>query len=179
MGGGVPTTPMYAVVGCDECSALWVLEGRPDTTSCPRCEKRHQVDRLRSLAEAASADAAKAARSRLLVERSGVETDLGDFGAQGDAVADAGVDETAYLEAAGIDPEEVAEAGDIATSRGGSRSPRDVVRDALETLDRPTADEVGAWAGERGVDRDAVERTLARLREEGAVSVSGGRYRLL
>ncbi len=170
---------MYAVVGCDRCSALWVVEGRPDTTACPRCEKRHRVDGLRSLAEADTADAAREARSRLLAERSGADADLADFGAQGEAVAEAGVDEDAYLAAAGLDPDEVADAGEVATGSGGSTSPKAVVREALAALEEPTLEDVVARAAERDVDRAAVERVLARLRERGAVSESGGRYRLV
>lgn len=170
---------MYRVVGCDRCSALWVLEGRPDTTACPRCEKRHTVERLRSLAETDTADAARAARSRLLAERSGAETDLADFDAQEAAVTDAGVDEDAYLEAAGIDADEVTSAGEVAGVGGRSTSRTAVVLEALADLDRPTAAEVVDRATERGVDRDAAERVLARLRERGEVSESEGRYRLL
>lgn len=170
---------MYAVVGCEHCSALWVLEGRPETTTCPRCETRHRVERLRSLAETETAPAAREARSRLLAERSGSDADLADFGALGQAAADAGVDEDAYLEAAGIDPETVADVGERLGGSGGSPSRRDVVREALRELDRPTADEVAERAGERGVEREYVERLLSRLRERGEVSVSDGRYRLL
>ena len=62
---------MYAVVGCNECDALWVVEGRPESTSCPRCEKRHRFGKLKKFYESEHADEAREARSRLFATRSG------------------------------------------------------------------------------------------------------------
>lgn len=60
---------MYAVVGCPECEALWIVDGRPNTTTCPRCSTRHQYDRLRKLTETPDLDAAREARTSLLADR--------------------------------------------------------------------------------------------------------------
>ena len=49
---------MYAVVGCSNCRALWVVEDRPETTQCPRCRTSHRFGRLKAFAETDSADAA-------------------------------------------------------------------------------------------------------------------------
>jgi DNA replicative helicase MCM subunit Mcm2 (Cdc46/Mcm family) len=170
---------MYAVVGCDRCSALWVVEGRPETTACPQCEKRHRFERLRALAETDTAAAAKEARSRILAERSGVDADLEDVASMGEAVDDAGMSDEEYLEAAGLDADAVTEAGEDATGRDATPSRQEAVRMALRDLDAPTADEVAEHAAEHGVDREYVERALAKLRRRGEVSESRGRYRLL
>jgi len=175
---------MYAVVGCGECGALWVVEGEPRTTGCPRCGKRHRFDRLRRFAETEDEDRARGARAALLAERSGhadVFEELGSFADLEAAVEDVGVSDEEYLGAAGIDVEEVAAAGEDATGGAGSgRSSRPaVVRDALDALEAPTEADVVEYAAERGVPPESARALLARLVRAGEASESGGRYRPL
>jgi len=167
---------MYAVVGCPDCGALKIVEGRPETTTCPRCGRRSTFATLRQFHRADSLDAAQAARSRLLAERAGADPDAA---AVDDAAAEAaGVDDDEYLDARGADPDAAAAAGER-TGRGSGESRRETVECALDRLDRPTEDEVVAYAAERGVPRVYVERALEELRERGEVTVTDGRYRLL
>lgn len=168
---------MYRVVGCRDCRALWVLEGRPETTQCPRCRTRHPVDRLRAFARTESADEAREARSRLLADREDRTLD-DDFETLGRAAMDAGPDEETYLEASGVDSEAVADAAER-DAGGGSSARREVVRDALRELDAPTADEVADRAAERGVPREWTREALDRLVRRGEVTRSGEGYRLL
>lgn len=170
---------MFAVVGCRRCHALWVVEGRPDSTSCRRCERRYRFDRLERFAEAETAAAAKEARSRLLQDRGEGAADLDDFATLEADAMDAGMSDEEFLAASGLDADEVADAGGDPSSSSDSRSRREVVLDGLRELDSPTREEVRAYAGEHGVDPDYVDRALGRLRERGEVSESGGRYRLL
>ncbi|MEF8841785.1 MAG: DUF5817 domain-containing protein [Haloarculaceae archaeon] len=174
---------MYAVVGCNRCGALWVVEGRPESTGCPRCEKRHRFEKLRHLAEAASADAAREARSRLVARRGGHEDQLEaleDFSTLGEAADRAGVSDEAFLRDAGVDHDAVAEAGERAESgHGCSRSRRQVVLDAIEALDRPTESAVIEYTTDAGVPASYVETALERLQRHGEVTESDGRYRRL
>jgi len=174
---------MYAVVGCSRCGALWVVEGRPDSTGCPRCETRHRFDGLKRFAETDSADAAREARSRLLAERSGhgdrLEA-LDDFSTLGEAADRAGVSDAEFLRGSGVDADAVAEAGERAESgQGRSRSRREVVLDAVEELDRPTEPAVIEYAADAGVPESYVEVALERLRRRGEVTETDGRYRRL
>jgi len=172
---------MFRVVGCRECGALWIVADRPETTTCPRCETRRQLDRLHAFAETEDVATARQARAALLADRTG----------HGDAfenldVAVAGqldLDEgprSSSLEAAGLDPQAVAEAGERA-SAGPARSPsrRETVLAALDELDQPTEAGVVEYAGTRGVPPEAVRELLERLTRTGAVSESDGRYRRL
>lgn len=172
---------MYAVVGCSNCDALWVVEGRPETTSCPRCGKRRQFAKLKKFAETDTADAAKNVRSAMQQKRAGDEQDLDDFTTMGERAMESGLDEAEFLTASGLDADEVAEAGERADGHGTrtSMSKREAVERAVETLDRPTTDEIAAFAAEHGVERDYVERALTKLERAGAVTESGGRYRSL
>jgi predicted nucleic acid-binding Zn-ribbon protein len=174
---------MYAVVGCNRCGALWVVEGRPDSTGCPRCEARHRFERLKKFAETASADAAREARSRLLAERGGRGDQLDgleDFATLGEAADRAGVSDEEFLRGSGVDADAVAEAGERAGSgRGRSRSRREVVLDAIEDLDRPIESAVVEYATDEGVPRGYVEEALERLRRRGEVTETDGRYRRL
>jgi hypothetical protein len=174
---------MYSVVGCGRCGALWVVEGRPDSTGCPRCETRHRFEKLKRFAETDSADAAREARSRMLAERGGhgeAHEALDDFRTLGTDTDRAGMSDEAFLRASGVDADAVAEAGERAEAgEGRSRSRRRVVLDALEELDRPTAAAVTRYATDAGVPEGYVEEALERLRRRGEVTESGGRYRRL
>lgn len=171
---------MYAVVGCGQCQALWVVEGDPKSTGCPRCGKRHQFRKLRKFAETDTAEAAKNVRSRMLQNRDGVDADLDDFATMEQDAMASGMNDDEFLTASGLDADEVAAAGQRAEeSSGGSRSRREVVVDALRDLDAPTEADVRDYAADEGVDADYVERALEKLRRRGEVSESQGQYRLL
>jgi len=172
---------MYAVVGCSECSALWIVEGRPETTACPRCRTRHRFTRLRSFVETENENEARDARAAMLAERSdseGAVDALDSFEAMERRAEDAGVSDEEYLEGAGIDPEEVADAREAAGTESAS-SNRETVVEGLRRLDAPTESEVVAYAADRGVPEEYTRAALAKLVEAGRVSESGGRYRLL
>jgi len=170
---------VYAVVGCSDCSALWVVAGRPETTSCPRCGTRRQFAKLRKFAETETADAAKNVRSAMQQRRAGDERDLDDFATMGDRAEESGVDDETFLTGAGLDADEVAAAGERAESTPSSLSKREAVTAAVERLDHPTEDEIVAFAAEHGVDRAYVERALAKLQRAGEVTESDGEFRAL
>jgi hypothetical protein len=175
---------MYAVVGCNRCDALWVVEGTPETTSCPRCGKRHRFRKLRRFYEAETSTEAKDARSKLIARRGGhgeTLAELGGFETLGREADRVGVSDEEYLEGSGVDSETVARAGERADEAGRStgRSKRQVVLDALCELDRPTEEEIEEYAAEAGVDGEYVERALTKLSRAGEVSENGGRYRRL
>lgn len=178
---GATVCRMYAVVGCPECTALWIVEGRPETTECPRCRRRHQFTRLKSFAETDDENEARDARAALLAERSGgadARDALDSFAAMERRAEEAGVSDEEYLAGSGIDPEDVADAGEPSESGGGS-SRHETVLEGLERLDAPTEADVVAYAADRGVPEEYTKKALAKLRRAGRVSESDGRYRLL
>ena len=176
---------MYAVVGCSDCGALKIVEGRPETTQCPRCGKRKQFKKLKKFVETDDENHAREVRSSMLANRRGegdAFAELDSFAEMEHQLDDAGISDEEFLEASGIDTEEVAAAAErveqrSASTRGGSR--KETVRDALRELDRPMEDEVVEFAGERGVPADYVRDALEKLARHGEVSESRGRYRLL
>jgi hypothetical protein len=172
---------MYSVVGCNECNNLWIVDGRPETTQCSRCGKRHQFGKLKTFVETDDEDHAREVRSSMLANRQGHGesfAELESFAEMESQAEDAGVDETEFLERSGVDVGEVETAAER-DRESGSTSRRAVVREALETLDGPTADDVIAYAGDRGVSEEYVERALEKMVRSGDVSVSRGRYRPL
>ncbi|MWV38361.1 DUF5817 domain-containing protein [Natrialba sp. INN-245] len=174
---------MYAVVGCSECSNLWIIEGRSETTQCPRCGSRRPYEKRKKFVETDDANHARDVRASMLANRQGegeAFANLDSFSDLEGDVADGVVDETEYLEASGLDVEEVEAAGDR-DPRGPSRtgSKTEIVERALEDLERPTEDEIVAYADERGVSASYVRNALEKLLRRGAVSESGGRYRTL
>jgi DNA-directed RNA polymerase subunit M/transcription elongation factor TFIIS len=176
---------MYAVVGCNNCSNLWLLSDADtaQTANCSRCGKTHQTKKLRRFFESEDHAEARQARAAILAGKQGANEEFQKV----DSVAemerqldDAGIDDRAYLERSGFDADtvdEISAAGDV--SRSSSRSRRDVVTDALREQERPTEDDVVAYATEHGVPAEAVRDLLEKLRRRGEVSESRGRYRLL
>jgi hypothetical protein len=172
---------MYAVVGCRECTALWIVEGRPETTECPRCHRRHQFTRLKSFVETDDENEARDVRAALLAERSGGEEArdaLDSFVAMERRAEEAGVSDDEYLAGSGVDPDEVADAHEASGSGGGS-SRRETVLEGIERLDAPAEAEVVAYAADRDVPEAYTRKALAKLRRAGRISESGGRHRLL
>jgi hypothetical protein len=173
---------MYHVVGCSDCGALRIVEGRPETTRCGTCGARKQFSKVRSFVETDDLDHAREVRASMLANRQGegeAFAAMDSFAELEDDVADGVLDDDAFLEASGLDVDRVNEAGDRATETRGSTSRRETVENALRDLDAPTEEEVVAYADERGVPADYVERALSKLVQQGKVSQSRGRYRLL
>lgn len=171
---------MYAVVGCSDCQALWIVEGRPDTTECRRCGKRHRFDRLKRFVETDDRAAAREARGQMLAERDDQAAAFASVESAEDPTGETvGVDDEEYLRRSGIDPDEVAAAGERATRSGGSQSRREVVTEALREQDSPTEREVVVYAEAWGVPADYVRDALEKLREAGELTERDGGYRLL
>ncbi|SER53873.1 DUF5817 domain-containing protein [Natrinema salaciae] len=174
---------MYAVVGCSECSNLWIIEGRSETSQCPRCGSRTAYAKRKKFVETDDAAHARDVRASMLANRQGegeAFAELDSFAALEDEVADGVVDDAEYLEESGLDVDEVDAAGDR-DPRGPSRSgsKQEIVKGALEALDEPTEDEVVDYAGERGVSAAYVRDALEKLTRRGVASESRGQYRLL
>jgi hypothetical protein len=168
---------MYAVVGCTECRALWVVEDRPETTRCPRCGKRHQFGKLKAFAETETSDAAARVRSSMLANRS----EHGEFLDPREIdVDEVGMSEEEFLSASGVDPDAIvgAERG-ASGGTGGPRSRKQIVLDAFEELDEPTAEAIRAYASEADVPESYVDRALEKLQRAGTVTETGGVYRKL
>ena len=174
---------MYAVVGCSECSALWIVEGRPETSQCPRCGGRRQHAKRRTFVETDDEDHAREVRSSMLANRQGhgeAFAELDSFAEMDRRTESAGVDDETYLEASGVDSDAVAAAGNrTERGSGGGTSRKATVRQALRALSEPTEADVVAYAEERDVPADYTRRALAKLVRAGEVSESGGSYRLL
>lgn len=172
---------MYAVVGCSECTALWIVEGRPETTACPRCRTRHQFARLKTFVETDDENEARDARATMLAKRSDEEDALDalqPFEAMEQRAQEAGVSDETYLAGSGVDPDEVTEAATEDES-GGASSRREVVIEAVERLEEPTEAEVVGYATDRGVSGEYARKALEKLVSAGRASESGGQYRLL
>lgn len=170
---------MYAVVGCTDCSSLWVIETGGKTATCPRCGSRHRTEKLREFATAEDADAAREARSAMVANRRDAGDTAPSFGDLEAAVDGDAVDDATRLEAAGIDPDEVEAAGERAMEGQSSRSRREIVLDAFEEHDQPDVGVICNYAAERGVDGEYVQKLLRKLERAGEVTDTGSGYRRL
>ncbi|GAB7095890.1 DUF5817 domain-containing protein [Halolamina litorea] len=171
---------MYAVVGCTECGTYWLLTDprESDSATCPKCGRRHQTKKLKRFYETEDREAARQTRAALLAKKHGDSEAFADVAHVSELeakVEESGLSETEYLEASGIDADEVQAAGD--TSRSSSRSRDEKVRDAVR--EGGTEAEILSRAVDDGVPRGAAEKLLEKLRRQGEVIQSGGELRLV
>lgn len=173
---------MYAVVGCGECSALWIVEGRPETSQCPRCGTTRQYEKRRQFVTTDDEDHAREVRSSMLANRQDLGeafADLDSFAEMERYVDDAGVDDDTYLEQSGVDTAEVAAAAERSEGGGGSSSRKETVQQALRELEEPDESAVLDYASERGVPESYTRNALQKLLERGEATENRGQYRLL
>ncbi|QLC33017.1 replication protein H [Halarchaeum sp. CBA1220] len=173
---------MYAVVGCSDCSMLWVVEGRPERTECPRCGTSKAHAKRKQFVTTEDREHAAEVRASMLANRSGYGeafADLDSYAAMGERADEAVVDDEEYLDAAGVDTDEARAADERASSSGGSVSRTERVKEALHELDSPTADDVAGYCEEHGVSESFAREALERLARRGEASESRGVYRLL
>ena len=176
---------MYAVVGCNECAAMWLLSdpGTSDSATCPRCGKTHRTAKLKRFFESDDRAAAREARAALLAKKrdeSAAFAEIDHVSELERAVDEAGIGDREYLEASGLDADAVDEAGARAEGGGSaSRTRTEIVRDAVEAAEEPTEGNVVAEASERGVPSEAAREILTKLTRRGELSESRGRYRVL
>jgi len=176
---------MYAVVGCNNCSMLWLLTDpdSADSATCPRCERTHQTSKLKRLFASEDRSAAKEARSALLAKKQGDSETFADVAHVSELeqrAENAGIDDREYLEAAGLDADNIAAAGE--TTRESASSHDQIVREAVREAgggNKPTEDEIVAYAADRGVPNKKTSNLLEKLCRVGDASESRGRYRLL
>ena len=170
---------MYAVVGCGECQALWIVEGNPEHSECPRCGRSRKYEKRREFVTTDDENHAREVRSSMLAARQGQSdafAELDSFAELDEQVEGSGIDDETYLAESGIDPEEVAAAG---SEESTTKSREEIVREAISEQSEPTEEEVVAYASERGVPSSYTERALEKLVRGGEVSESRGVYRLL
>ena len=175
---------MYAVVGCTDCSAMWLLSDvhTAESATCPRCGRTHQTKKLRHFVEESDREAARQARSALLAKRDGnsaafadtahvakMERTLADDSQQ--------VSDNEYLSGVGINPDAVENA---AQSDDATRQSRpEIIRSAISSQDAPTEEDIISYATDRGVPTDAARELLEKLIRQGNLTESHGTYRLL
>lgn len=171
---------MYAVVGCGECTALWILEGRQETATCPRCGKRHRRASLRSFETTDDRQRARQVRTQLLADRS----DLGEsFETIADIDTAEALDEPVvpdddYLRGSGIDPEEVrAAATDVTSGSPGGGDRKSRVLAAIDRLEDPMESAVLEELEARGIPPNQAEAMLEKLVAAGELIKHRDRYR--
>ena len=174
---------MYAVVGCGECSALWIVEGRPETSQCPRCGTTRQYDKRRQFVTTENKDHAREVRSSMLANRQDLGeafAELDSFAEMDEYVDESGIDDETYLEASGVDTDDVAAAAER-SERGATtgRSHKETVRQALRDLEHPDESAVIAYASERGAPESYTKRALRKLVRGGEATETRGCYRLV
>lgn len=173
---------MYAVVGCSDCSMLWIVEGRPETSQCPRCGTTRQYAKRRKFVSTEDEDHAREVRASMLANRQGqgdAFAELDSFAEMERQIDEVGPSDAEYLEGSGLDADAVTEAGERATEARTSRSRKETVREAVRELDEATESAVVEYATERGVDAEYTRRALEKLVRAGEATENRGVYRLL
>ncbi len=170
---------MYAVVGCSECQALWIVEGEPERSQCPRCGTTRLHEKRRTFVTSEDQNHVREVRASMLAARSGHDetfAELDSFAQLGERAESAGIDDETYLEESGVDPDAAADASERNRDR---QSRQEVVREALRELDDPTESAVVEYAAARDVPAEYTERALRKLVRAGEATEHRGTYELV
>jgi predicted nucleic acid-binding Zn-ribbon protein len=171
---------MYAVVGCSNCGARWIVEGRPETTSCPRCGTRHQFDRLKAFGRTEDLAAAREIRASLLAadqDREAAFESIDSVPEMEEQAATGVVTDEEYLAGKGVDPDAVAAADEPNDSGPSGR--REQVLAIIDSLEEPTASTVVEHAADQGIDPDWVREALGKFERQGTIVQGPSGYRRL
>ena len=173
---------MYAVVGCSDCTMLWIVEGRPETSQCPRCGSSRQYAKRKKFVSTENEDHAREVRASMLANRQDegeAFAKLDSFAEMNAQIDEVGPSDAEYLEGSGLDPDAVAEAGERAAGGQRTLSRKERVLEAIRSCDEATTDTVVAAASERDVDPEFTRKTLEKLVRAGEATENRGVYRLL
>lgn len=174
----------FAVVGCSECSFLWIVEDLRDQTEaeCPRCATSHPTQLLKALVETDDFKDAAEDRGAILAHRRG-EGDAYEredhYSVLGDRADEPVVSDREYCEALGLDPVEAGfedettggSTGDDGTQTGDlTTDPGDGPEIEVEIADTPQLHAPQAGTADR-------ERGLSRVTPGSQLSADGQIYR--
>lgn len=153
----------HAVVGCTECSGLWIITPDPDTAICPRCGTRHQTTKLRKLATTTSKTQARELRGRLLAEQHGVDADA--------------IENTSYLT---VEPDidDPTKPTTETTDSAVTLSKPELLEHTIHTLDTPTQETILDAMTAHGLKAEETTTLLEKLRHDGAIIKENDEYRL-
>jgi len=182
--GGDEPRGMYAVVGCNECAAMWLLMDpqTSDSARCPPLREDASDDETQAVLRVGGPRGGPRGRAALLAKKRderGVRRTRPRLGAR-----------ARRRRVGNRRPRVPRSVGDRRRRRrrggrpreGGesdSRSRSEIVRDAVATVDEPTEENVVAHASDHGVPPPRRPEILTRLARRGELSESGGRYRAL
>lgn len=160
---------MYTVVICPDCQYVWIVENVPDRTKCGQCRTSHQFKKLKHLHRTDDVEEARRARAAATAHVMGEDEAFERALENGAIDREHGsvIDDDLVFEQAGIDPADVATAGEIST--GGSRSETEIVEDAIREQTMPSRDEAINYAVEHGVEEQKAQKIITRLLESGEV----------
>lgn len=167
---------MYAVVSCSDCRHLWIIEERPETTTCPRCGTQRGRSKRRTFARSQRVAEVRDLRSSLLADRSeATDLDQPVFSTIESEVADGVISDDRELTAAGLDPKAVADRVAPETNAGASNT--EVIERAVQTVEPATEHQILDYAVDRGLDSGTAKRLLQKLVRTGGVVQDGQEYR--
>lgn len=166
----------YHVVGCSECSSLWILNDESEQSAvCPTCETQHSRHLLKNFASREDREEAAQVRSALLAKRAGyADSDFDSYRVQRDQAEAPIVDDRELLEGLGLEDDLVSQltgedqSSSTKTDRALTERP-----DGGPDVDVPVADRPQL----RGrADQEAVEPGVSVSDPQGQVDLTSRRY---
>lgn len=158
---------MYTVVVCSNCRFVWIVEDRPGTSQCRRCQKRRKFKQLKKYYQVEDLEAAKLARAHAQAmvndQESRFEKELENGTLEFEI--DEAVPNSTYLDEMGVDSRVVSQEVDqilhenrVPTSKSG------IVDHALNNQGATSLDEFVQIIVEHGLtEKEGLERLKKRL----------------
>jgi hypothetical protein len=154
----------HAVVGCPECTALWIITPDPETVTCPRCRTHHPRSNLRKLATTTSKTQARELRGRLLAQQHNADPTA--------------IDDTSYFSLEGeLEPSDTTT--QTAAEHTLNLAKPELLKHTIQTLEDPTTDSIHHAMTTHGVDEEETTTLLEKLRHNGSIIKEHDQYRVI
>lgn len=140
----------YTVVSCANCEEVWIVEGNPERSKCPRCEKTRKFKLLKKYKSYDNIRKARLVRAKVKAAIAGDEEDF-----------DKALEEDMVL----AENEDIFSGSRFASS--SAQSFESVVREAVEKFD--SIEEISEYSEEHGYDSDRVEKYISKKKLNGEI----------
>jgi SOS response regulatory protein OraA/RecX len=167
---------MYTVIICPNCEFPQIVADDPKRTDCQRCRDGLKFRKLKRFFTSSSLDEAQYARGTIAAQQRGVD-DVDELPHNLDTEGVSDRLETELFEANNMNKADIED--QASTSSSINRSPPELLKDAIRSLDEPTEQQILEYTTEHGLSRDRATQVLSKLERHAEVMRPDGSYRLI
>lgn len=150
----------YTVVSCANCEEVWIVEGNPERSQCPRCEKTRKFKLLKKYRSYDDIEKARIVRAKVKAAIGGNEDGFNQA-----------------FEDGSISAKDIDIFSGSRFSKNQSKSFDEIVKEGISKSD--TIDEVVEYCEQRGYGEEKVKKYIEKKKVKGDIIQSGNSIRFV